>query len=162
MSALVEPPLAEEPDPAVHLVMRLYAYWGLQRLSPDLLGLARAEALQEGAETRAAVQEALRLIASGPARDLTALRSSPRHPPVSDELMAYGMFGAGEAIFMRAAWDDAYTPRDLMVTHLFTYLAVEAAYTGTNDIERRLQGYLPLVDRLIESGPPVPPDDKAS
>ena len=162
MSALVEPPLVDEPDPAVHLVMRLYAYWGLQRLSPDLLGLARAEALQEGTETRAAVQEALRLIASGPARDLAALRSSPRRPPVSDELMAYGMFGAGEAIFMRASWDDTYSLRDLMVTHLFTYLAVEAAYTGTHDIEERLQGYLPLIERLIESGPPVPPDEQGS
>ena len=59
-------PLADEPDPAVRLIMRMYAYWGLQRLSPDLLGLARAEALQEDAGTRAAVQEAQRIITADP------------------------------------------------------------------------------------------------
>ena len=40
MSQLVEPPLTDEPDPAVHLIWRMYAYWGLQALSPDVLGLA--------------------------------------------------------------------------------------------------------------------------
>ena len=155
MSDLIEPPLADEPDPAVRLLMRMYAYWGLQRLSPDLLGLARAEALQEDAETRAAVQDALRLIASGPTRDFAALRRSPDTPPVSDELIAYSMFGATEEIVMRAAWDDAYSWRDIMIAHLFTYLSVEAAYTGNNDASARLEAYLPLIDRLVEAGPPV-------
>jgi AcrR family transcriptional regulator len=156
MSQLVEPPLADEPDPAVRLIMRMYAYWGLQRLSPDLLGLARAEALQEDAETRAAVQDAQRLITSGPTRDLASLRRRMDDPPVSDELMAYSLFGATEEIAMRASWDDTYSQRDIMVAHLFTYLAVEAAYTGRNDVAARLQDYLPLIDRLIEQGPPVP------
>ena len=156
MSELIEPPLAEEPDPAVHLIMRMYAYWGLQRLSPDLLGLARAEALQEDAETRAAVQEALRLITSGPTRDFTSLRRGPAYPPVSDELMAYSMFGATEEIVMRASWDDAYSWRDIMSAHLFTYLAVEAAYTGENNVAARLESYRELIDQMVEAGPPVP------
>ena len=155
-SALIEPPLADEPDPAVRLIMRTYAYWGLQRLSPDLLGLARAEAFQEDEETRAAVQEAQRIITDGPTRDLAALRCGRDHPRASDELMAYSLFGATEATFMRASWDDTYSPRDLMLTHLFLYLAVEAAYTGENDIDARLERYTPLIDRLIESGPPLP------
>jgi len=155
-SELIEPPLADEPDPAVRLLWRIYAYWGLQRLSPDLLGLARAEALQEDAETRAAVQEALRLITSGPTRDFTSLRQGPAYPPVSDELMAYSMFGATEEIVMRASWDDAYSWRDIMSAHLFTYLAVEAAYTGENNVAARLESYRELIDRLVEEGPPVP------
>ena len=156
MSQLVEPPLADEPDPAVRLIMRMYAYWGLQRLSPDLLGLARAEALQEDAETRAAVQDAQRLITSGPTRDLANLRRGIDDPPVSDELIAYSLFGATEEIAMRASWDDTYSQRDIMVAHLFTYLAIEAAYTGGTDAAARLEGYLPLIDRLVEQGPPVP------
>ncbi len=155
-SELIEPPLADEPDPAVRLLMRVYAYWGLQRLSPDLLGLARAEALQEDAETRAAVQEALRLITSGPTSDFASLRRGPDDPPVSDELMAYSMFGATEEIVMRASWDDTYSQRDIMMAHLFTYLSVEAAYTGKNDAVERLETYRPLIDRLVEAGPPVP------
>jgi AcrR family transcriptional regulator len=156
MGDLIEPPLADEPDPAVRLLMRFYAYWGLQRLSPDLLSLARAEALQEDGETRAAVQEALRWIARGPARDLAGLRRRPGDPPVSDELMAYSLYGAGEEVFMRAAWDDAYSPRDLMRAHLFLYLAIEAAYTGRSDAIERLRTYEPLIERLVEQGPPVP------
>jgi len=156
MGDLIEPPLADEPDPAVRLLMRFYAYWGLQRLSPDLLGLARAEALQEDSETRAAVQEAQRWITAGPARDLATLRVKPNDPPVSDELMAYSLYGAGEEIFMRASWDDTYSPRELLRAHLFLYLAVDAAYTGRSDTSERLRSYEPLIDRLIAEGPPVP------
>ena len=130
MSGLIEPPLADEPDPAVRLIWRMYAYWGLQRLSPDLLGLAMAEGLQEDAETRAAVQEALRIIAAGPTADLRELRCDGDGPPISDELMAYSLFGATEQASMRATWDDDFDQRDVMLTHLFLYLAVEAAYTG--------------------------------
>jgi TetR/AcrR family transcriptional repressor of nem operon len=155
-SELIEPPLADEPDPAVRLLMRLYGYWGLQRLSADLLGLARAEALQEDAETRAAVQDALRIITRGPTRDFTGLRRSPDDPPVSDELMAYSMFGATEEIVMRASWDDEFSQRDIMMAHLFTYLSVEAAYTGEHNVAERLESYRGLIDRLVEAGPPVP------
>ena len=162
MGDLIEPPLADEPDPAVRLLMRFYAYWGLQRLSPDLLSLARAEALQEDGETRAAVQEAQRWIAGGPTRDLAGLRRGPDDPPVSDELMAYSLFGAGEAVFMRASWDDAYSPREILRAHLFLYLAVDAAYTGRCDTVERLSSYEPLIDRLIEQGPPVPQPRDAS
>jgi AcrR family transcriptional regulator/predicted DNA-binding transcriptional regulator AlpA len=162
MGDLIEPPLADEPDPAVRLLMRFYAYWGLQRLSPDLLSLARAEALQEDGETREAVQEAQRWITGGPMRDLAGLRRGPDDPPVSDELMAYSLYGAGEEVFMRASWDDAYSPREILRTHLFLYLAVDAAYTGRCDTVERLKSYEPLIDRLIEQGPPVPRPRDAS
>ncbi len=154
-SELIEPPLAAEPDPAVRLLMRLYGYWGLQSLSADLLGLARAEALQEDAETRAAVQDALRIITRGPTDDFASLRRSPDVPPVSDELMAYSMFGATEEIVMRASWDDEFSQRDIMMAHLFTYLSVEAAYTGEHHVAERLESYRGLIDQLVQAGPPV-------
>jgi AcrR family transcriptional regulator len=156
MGELIEPPLVDEPDPAIRLLMRFYAYWGLQRLSPDLLSLARAEALQEDSETRAAVQEAQRWITSGPTRDLAGLRRGPDDPPVFDELMAYSLFGAGEEVFIRASWDETYTPRDVLRAHLFLYLALDAAYTGRSDTVERLKTYEPLIDRLVDQGPPVP------
>ncbi len=156
MSSLIEPPLAEEPDPAVRLIWRIYAFWGLQRLSPDLLGLAMAEGMQEDAETRAAVQEALSIIAAGPTADLSGLRRRPDSPPISDELMAYSLFGATEQAAMRATWDDEFDQRDVMLTHLFLFLSVQAAYTGANDVASRLDGYRELIDRLIAEGPPVP------
>ena len=156
MSELIEPPLADEPDPAVRLIMRMYAYWGLQRLSPDLLGLARAEALQEDAETphrRAGRAEPHHHRAEPRLRGAAPWSDSPH---VSDELMAYGMFGAFEEIVMRASWDETYSWRDVMVAHLFAFLSVEAAYTGSSDAPERLETYLPLIERLVEAGPPVP------
>ena len=158
MNTLIEPPLADEPDPVVRLIMRTYAFWGVQRLSPDLLGLARAEALQEDAETRAAVQEALRIITAGTTADLAALRRDAASPPVSDELVAYSLFGANEQAVLRAAWDDEFGQRDTMLTHVFLFLAVEAAYTGGGDVTARLDGYRELIDTLVEQGPPIPAD----
>ena len=73
MGDLIEPPLADEPDPAVRLLMRFYAYWGLQRLSPDLLGLARAEALQEDGDDA-------RRRAGGAALDHQRTGPRPRRP----------------------------------------------------------------------------------
>ena len=158
MNTLIEPPLADEPDPVVRLIMRTYAFWGLQRLSPDLLGLARAEGLQEDAETRAAVQEALRTITAGTTADLAALRRDAASPPVPDELVAYSLFGANEQAVLRAAWDDEHGQRETMLAHVFLFLAVEAAYTGTGDVAARLADYRGLIDRLVGQGPPVPAD----
>jgi AcrR family transcriptional regulator len=157
MNSLIEPPLVDEPDPAVRLIWRMYAYWGLERLSPDLLGLAMAEGLQEGAEARAAVQDALRMITEGTTADLRALRGNDGDGPlVPDELMAYGLFGAAEQTTMRARWDDEYDQRAVMLAHLFLYLSMEAAYTGRGDVTERFDKYRGLVDRLVEQGPPVP------
>ena len=158
MNSLIEPPLVDEPDPAVRLIWRMYAYWGLERLSPDLLGLAMAEGLQEGAEARAAVQDALGIITGGTRRTSAALRGGDGGPPVSDELMAYSLFGAAEQTTMRARWDDEFDQREVMLAHLFVYLAVEAAYRGTDDAATRLEEYRGLIDRLIAEGPPVPRD----
>ena len=75
--------------------------------------------------------------------DLAGLRRGSDDPPVSDELMAYSLYGAGEEIFMRASWDDAYSPREILRAHLFLYLAVDAAYTGRCDTVERLRSYEP-------------------
>jgi hypothetical protein len=72
--------------------------------------------------------------------------------------MAYSLFGATEQASMRAAWDDDFGQRDVMLTHLFLYLSVEAAYKGTNDAVARLDAYRGLIDRLVAEGPPVPRD----
>jgi AcrR family transcriptional regulator len=156
MNSLIEPPLADEPDPAVRLIWRMYAFWGIERLSPDLLGLAMAEGMQEGAETQAAVQDALRMITAGTIADLEAFRAGPDDPPVPDELMAYGLFGAAEQATMRARWDEGFDQREVMLSHVFLYLAVEAAYKGTADAAARLDDYRELIDELIAEGPPVP------
>ena len=72
--------------------------------------------------------------------------------------MAYSLFGAAEQSTMRARWDEGFDQREVMLSHLFLYLAVEAAYTGSDDVAARLDGYRELIDQLIAEGPPVPRD----
>ena len=74
-----------------------------------------------------------------------------------DELVAYSFLGAIEHSTMRFTWGDKYSHRDIMLTHLFLYLSVEAAYTGRSEVGERMDCYLPLVERLLAEGPPVPP-----
>ena len=73
--------------------------------------------------------------------------------------MAYSLFGANENRRSCAPLGTtSTTQRDLMLTHLFLFLSVEAAYTGTNDVATRMDGYRGLIDELIAKGPPAPRD----
>jgi AcrR family transcriptional regulator len=156
MDELIERPLTGEADPAVRLIVRMHAFWGLQRLSPDVLRLARAEGLREDPEVAAAVHRVYHMITAGPTADFAELRAGRDSPPVSDELMAYQTFGAMVEASLRASWDDKYSKRDVMLAHLFLYLALEAAYTGQNDVASRLNEYTQLIDELLAAGPPIP------
>ena len=156
MGDLIEPPLADEPDPAVRLLMRFYAYWGLQRLSPDLLSLARAEALQEDGETRAAVQEAQRWITSGPARDLAGLRRAPGRAARLRRAHGVQPVRCRRGDLHARLVGRRLLAAEIIRAHLFLYLALDAAYTGRCDTVERLKSYEPLIDRLVEQGPPVP------
>ena len=49
---LTERRVTMEPDTAKHAVLRAFGYLGLREISPDLLRLARAEAMREGGESK--------------------------------------------------------------------------------------------------------------
>ena len=44
---------------------------------------------------------------------------------------------------MRVTWGDQFSHRDIMLTHLFLYLSVEAAYTGRSEVSERMDCYRP-------------------
>jgi AcrR family transcriptional regulator len=157
---MVEPPLAGEPDPMARMVKRMRAHLGLRAVSPVLLGLARSEGLQEGGESRAAVIEAYHSITAGPTGDFAGMRRGPDDPPIPDELVAHSVVGAIEQTMSRAEWDDTYTLRDVMVTHLFVYLALQAAYSGEIDIKEKLAAYLPLIDEALATEAEIPQADE--
>ena len=132
-------------------------------LSPDLLSLARAEALQEdGGDARrgaggAALDHQRPDAATSPA---CAERRTTRRSPTSSWPTACSAPARrsscappGTTPTRRARSSGA---------HLFLYLAVDAAYTGRSDTVERLRSYEPLIDRLIEQGPPVPQPRDAS
>ena len=137
----------------------MQGYLGVQQLSPDLMSLVRSEALHEDDALRRAVEKSYRDMTRDTLKDLSDLRSEAgTSPPVSDELMAYGLLGGVEDIVMRASWDDRYSRKDVLWTTLCMFLAVQAVYSGRLDLGAEFDRYAGTVARLAEAPPPVPPD----
>lgn len=159
MRGFLEGRLLDEPDPAVRELARVHGYVGVQTLSPDLMSLARSEALQEEGDMRREVERSYKEMTRGTLEDLDRLRKQGGTSlPASDELMAFGLLGGVEDIVMRASWDDRYSTEDILWTTLCIFLAVEAVYTGRLDISERLASYAGKIEQLAASPPPVPPD----
>jgi len=82
-------------------------------------------------------------------RDFERVRKPDAPPlPVSEELLAYSMFGAYRSTTMRASWDDKFTAEDLMRAQLFVFFALIAAVSGEVDLTPRIERY---ADRLREA-----------
>jgi len=158
MAGFIEGQLADETDPGLKILSRIRAYFGLQAASENQLWLARFEALQEGGEAAEAAQESLRVIVRHIQDDLCSFREGHGSgPDIPDELAAYSLLGALEISGMRATWDDTYSQRDVMWTHLHIYLALKALYSGRIDLSEEVAAYAEAVDHLAGLPPPVPP-----
>jgi len=150
---VIEPRAEQETDPARHLVWRMLGDYGLRALNPDLLYLAR-QAAYDDPETTRELRKAHEHILGNQERDLVRLRRGPDDPPLSDELISYGLFGAFQAMRMRASWDDRFSRSDVIWNNLALFLAVLALYDGTLDtreMERRYRGF---VDEVAATEPP--------
>ena len=74
-------------------------------------------------------------------------------PPVSDEMLAYGLLGAHNYQSMRSSWGEGFGTADFLRAHVFIYLAILAAVSGEVDIYGRVARYEPLI-REVTSQPP--------
>ena len=74
-----------------------------------------------------------------------------------DELIALSLFGGFEQTVFRVAPGRAYTREELLRTHLWLFLAAQAARHGEIDIDARLRKYEGLIKRLASQMPPLPP-----
>ena len=153
---IIEPRLENEPDPAVHLIWRMLGDYGLRALNPDLLYLAR-DAAYDDPETTRELRKAHEHILGNQERDLVSFRPGPDDPPISDELMSYGLFGAFQTMRMRATWDERFSRSDVMWNNVAVFLAVLALYDGTIDVEGLRQRYADLIDEVGAMEPPVIP-----
>jgi AcrR family transcriptional regulator len=158
MNVFIEGQLTSEKDPVLRILSRIRAFFGLQSMSENMLWLARFEALHEGGDARKAAQDSFALIIDRIVEDLAQYRQEGSgEPDIPDELLAYSLLGALEISGMRASWDDKYSPRDIMWTHLHVYLAVRAMYSGKLDVSAEAERYRESVERLAGMEPPVPP-----
>ncbi len=154
--SVIEPRLADESDPAAHLIWRMLGDYGLRALNPDLLYLAR-DAAYDDPETTRELRKAHEHILGNQERDLVSLRPASDDPPISDELMSYGLFGAFQTMRMRATWDERFSRGDVMWNNVAMFLAVLALYDGTIDVEGLKRRYADLIDQVAAMKLPVIP-----
>jgi len=154
--SVIEPRLADESDPAATLIWRMLGDYGMRALNPDLLYLAR-DAAYDDPETTRELRKAHEHILGNQERDLVGFRTGQDDPPISDELMSYGLFGAFQTMRMRATWDDRFSRGDVMWNNVAMFLAVLALYDGTLDVEALKRRYADLIDEVAAMTPPVIP-----
>jgi AcrR family transcriptional regulator/predicted DNA-binding transcriptional regulator AlpA len=154
---LTERRVDAEPDTAKHAVLRAFGYLGLRELSPDLLRLARAEAMREGGESKRVLHKSYDDLVFTVLPDLAVLRESGHDVPFpSDELVAYAFMGILEATVGRWSRDHTFSKREVLLTILYVWLAIETAYSGGLDLGSRAGAYEAWVERLARSQVPVP------
>jgi hypothetical protein len=91
-------------------------------------------------------------------RDFARGRKPDAPPaPVSEELLAYSLFGAYRSTTMRASWDDRYSAEDLMNAELFLFFAILAAVSGEVDLRPHMEKYAPALREAASRIPGIPP-----
>jgi AcrR family transcriptional regulator/predicted DNA-binding transcriptional regulator AlpA len=154
--SVIEPRVEGERDVAVHLIWRMLGDYAMRALNPDLLYLAR-QAAYDDAETTRELRKAHEHILGNQERDLARLRTTADDPPISDELLSYGLFGAFQTMRMRASWDERYSRGDVMWNSIAMFLAVLALYDGALDVQELRGRYAQLIDEAASMPPPVIP-----
>ena len=161
------PDLAKVSDPGERLLTNLVGDLRVRALGADVLSVVQSEGTHRESGLHQPVEEAFRLIVGPMCADLEAMREVNSHqrestePAVPDELLVYSLLGAMDSTHMRASWDDKYTRKDLLRTHLWLYLAIWAAMTGKVDIDSRVARYEDLIQSLAERDldPPKIPEE---
>jgi AcrR family transcriptional regulator len=159
MSAQAQPAIDQTDDLNARLAWRAWASYGIQSFSPDLLGLARVEAVHPESELRGPIRELFSAIFDPTVRELAAERRVEADPGLLDEeLVSYAFEGALGSMQMRASWDDRYDKRDVIRNLLVMFMAARAAYSGRLRLTQEWEAVAGLVDRLAASGPHTPED----
>jgi AcrR family transcriptional regulator len=146
MGEELEPRAEAEDDPAARLAWRMQGSAAIRALSPDLQALAQAESTHQDDDLSELIRSTYEAITASSELDLSRLRANaPRDVPLSDELLAFGLFGSLEMMLMRVSWDDEYQAIDAMRTLEAMFLAVKAVYEGRIDISESVERLGPLL-----------------
>lgn len=145
-------------DPAEHLLWLVYAHSRVFELGSAALALTRVEGVQDDDDDLSKpIEEGLVGIVQRIMGDIAQISPSEAPATVPDELLAHSLFGAYEQTVFRALSDSKYTRKDLLRTHLWLFLAAQAARSGEVDIDSRLLKYEKLISELSTQMPPLPP-----
>jgi DNA-binding transcriptional MerR regulator len=148
---------AATQDPAERLLWLCFGHSHLFRLGATALALTRVEEFQEDGELHKSIQETFNDIVEHIEKDIAGAPRQGRTPPVvPDELVAHSLFAAYEQTMFRMLADSKYRPKDVLLTHLWIFLAIQAARSGEIDVDSRLDRYRGLVEELSSGLPPLP------
>ncbi len=143
------PELQDTSDFGERLLCNLIGDLRIRALGVDVLALIHSEGAHKGSDLHKPVEEAFEAIVGPMVADLASMRAKGASaPPIPEELLAYSLLGAMDNTHMRASWDNKYTRTDLLRTHLWLYLAIEAAMSGEIDIDARLARYEERIQAL--------------
>jgi DNA-binding transcriptional MerR regulator len=145
-------------DPAERLLWEVFSHSRVFELGTAAFAVIRVEGTQEDAELRKSIEDGLAGTVARIMQQLPDSGSKVAKRVVPDELIALSLFGAYEQTVFNAASHKKYSRRDLMRTHLWLYLAAQAAMNGEIDIDSRLAPYEKLIARLATQMPPLPPE----
>jgi DNA-binding transcriptional MerR regulator len=149
---------ATTQDPAERLLWLCFGHSHLFRLGATALALTRVEEFQGRGELHMSLQETFDGIMRHIEKDVVGRPRQGRTPPaVPDELVAHSLFAAYEQTMFRMLADSKYRLEDVLLTHLWIFLAIQAARNGEIDIDSRLEKYRGLAEKLSSGLPPPPP-----
>jgi DNA-binding transcriptional MerR regulator len=149
---------ATTDDPARRVLWLIFGHANVFRLGSTALSLVRVEGSQNDSELHKPVVRRFDKIIEHYTQEFAQIPAKHAQSwSVPDELLGHSLFAAYEQTVFRASADEKYTRRDLMLTHLWLFLAVQAARRGEIDIDSRLAQYEELVSELSTQMPPLPP-----
>ncbi len=124
-------------------------YYGIKTVGFDLLFHVRHEAVREDGALREVARDALKQMVGDDLENLVALqKENGSKIPLVDELAAFGLFGAMDAIVMRACWDDKYDAADVLWTVYAFALGIQAVLSGLLDVSEDVDRNTELIERL--------------
>ncbi len=149
---------ASTDDPAERLLWLVFGHSHVFQLGSTAMALTRVDGVQDESDPQRPMEALFKNIVEHIKGDLAYVPSEGSKPPaVPDELVAHSLFGAYEQTVFRSFSDKMYTREDLLLTHLWLFLAVQAARSGEIDVDSRLDRYRELVSQLATQMPPLPP-----
>ena len=145
-------------DGAERLLWLCFGHLHVFRLGVTALALTRVEEFQDDGALRRSLQQTFDGIVEHIEKDLAGEPTRGRTPPdVPDELVAQSLFAAYEQTMFRMLADSKYRLEDVLLTHLWIFLALQAARNGEVDINSRMEKYRGLIKEMVSGLPPLPP-----
>ena len=150
---------AKTHDAAERLLWNVFGHSRVFELGSAALAVIRVEGTDGDADFHRSIEQGLNATVDHILADLD--QEQPDHPNASTfpgELIALNLFGAYEHLAFRSRYGKEYSRSELLKSHLWLFLAAQAARNGEIDIDSRLAKYAGLIEELSSKMPPLPPE----